>query len=270
VNRRLAQVAAASALALLTTFLPVPAYAADSLTITVEPVSAVSGSTLTVDGDASPDCVAAGTYDVTLTYTRADGATATTVVSGVLPAANSIFSAEIVIPEDARAGAEEDAPASIAATATCDSETTTSQVEQIVILFHEGEVTVDPATVQPGDSFTVSGTECYGGGFEVIIVPAGEDVGDAEVTVSDELPEGEHSFSVDLVVEDDAAAGAYEVYAFCAGSSLTVAALTVEPAAAAPGGPRPTPTPTPTATTAPAATPAAPATPVGAVADFTG
>lgn len=267
-NRRLMQVAAASAVALFATSLSVPAaHAADSLTITVSPVSEVSGATLTVDGDASPDCVAAGAYEVTLTYTRADGETATATATGVLPAENSVFSAEIVIPEDARAGGEDDAPASITATATCDSETTTSQTEQIGILFHEGEVTVDPATVRPGDSFTVSGTECYGGGFEIIIVPAGGDVGDADVAASDTLPDGEHGFSVELIVNDDAEAGDYEVYAFCAGSTLTTASLVVQAAPLPPSAPRPTPSPT---STPPTTQPAAPAAPVDAAADFTG
>lgn len=272
VNRRLKQVAAAAALAVGAALLPAPAYAVDSLTITVDPVSEVSGGTLTVDGDASPDCVAAGTYEVTLTYTRADGQTATEVVSGVLPAANSVFSAPVVIPEDARAGSEDDAPASVTATATCDGETTTSQTEQIVILFHEGEVTVEPASVEPGDSFTISGTECYGGSYEVVIVPAGEDVGDFEPAVAETLPDGEHTFSVELTVAESAEPGDYEVYAFCAGSNLTIAALTVEAAPAPPGGPRPgaTPTATPTATTPPAAPPAAAPTPVAAEADFTG
>jgi hypothetical protein len=268
VNRRLTQAAAVSALALLASFLPIPAYAADSLTITVDPVSEVSGGTLTVDGDASPDCVAAGTYDVTLTYTRADGETATAAASGVLPAVNSVFSTELVIPEDARAGGEDDAPASITATATCDGETTTSQTEQVVILFHEGEVTVEPATVLPGESFTVSGTECYGGRYEILIVPAGEDVSDAEVVAAADLADGVHNFSVELTVDDEAPAGDYEVYAFCAGSNLSVAALTVEAAPLPPGGPRPTATPTatPTSTAPPAAAP----TPVEGVADFTG
>ena len=268
-NRRLGRVAAVSALALVASVVR-PAYAADTLTITVEPeTQAMSGATLTILGDAGPDCVVAGTYEVTLTYTNAEGDEATEVVSGVLPAVSSVFSADLVIPEDARAGAPEDAPASVAATATCDGETATSQTEQIEVLFHEGELTVTPDEVEAGDNVTVSGTECYGGGYEVVVVPAGQDVGDAEVAAADSLPDGTHDFSAELTVVDSAEAGDYEVYAFCPGSIHNVGALTVT---AVPGSGGPRPTPSPTATTAPptAPTAAAPAAPVDAEADFTG
>lgn len=267
-SRQLRQVAAVAALALVAGLPTAPAYAADSFTIGVDPLSDVSGATLTVDGDVSPDC--AGTFTVIFSYTNADGAVATVVTSADLNPVESVFSVPIVIPEDARWGTADEAPASVSATATCAGEAPTpSSPDSIEILIapHDGELTVTPAEVGPGDTLTVAGTECYGGSYDVFIYPVGADLDDVDVAATGTLADGVHDFTVDIPVADDVAPGEYTVNAFCAGSSTYEGVLAI---AAGPNS-RPTPRPTPTASNpTPTSGAAAPAVPVAAQADFTG
>jgi hypothetical protein len=218
-----------------------PAQAGNNLAITATPDHAHLTESFTVDGTGG---CATTAYTVTFTYTNHDGDPATATANGTTNGSGA-FSQSITIPEAATAGE----PASVQATVACQSPLTSNTLPITIDTF-TGVLSLDKTTGEPGDTVTVSGTNCYGGDVVVLFTD-----GDAADEVAVTLDSQAHTFTGTYTLPD-APGGDYAFAAECPGSQFEdqgFALVNDQPA--------------PSPTTAP---PAPPATVVDDNADFTG
>ena len=200
--------------------------AAEAPAIAADPSSVEDGETTTVTGEDFPP-----NTEVEVQLVDPDGNPVGDSVT-VTTDEDGAFTTDLTVPEDAVAGdytveaaAEtgESAAADLAVTNGSDDNTGDDATT-------DPGVAVDPGTVDPGESTTVTG-EDFPPNTEVevqLVDPDGNPVGDSVTVTTDE----DGAFTTDLTVPEDAVAGDYTVEAAAETGESAAADLTV----AAPAG----------------------------------
>ena len=190
-----------------------PASAATDFSIAVTPAAGGHATeTLSVTGDATEPVCAEDGVAVTLRYELPSGSTDTVTVNTTTDAAGH-FSAELVIPENAVAGAGAFVQAVVA---DCDSYGARVSVSvPIDVQAYTGQFVLDRATGEPGQVVHVAGTNCWGN--EVVVI-----FGNLEELVI--RLDADRTFSGSYVLPH-VKAGTYTFAASCPGSDFAPRSL---------------------------------------------
>jgi hypothetical protein len=232
--RRIATTAAATALALTTGLLPAYAGGSGTFVISADPTSLHPGETTAVTGDATGPACADDGVEVTLTYTRPNGATGTISVNATTDA-NGHFTANVTVPDTASAGEPAGVAASIADCTPPQGPDETRQSNSVALTIepYTGSFTADKKTGKPGDKVHLSGTNCHGGSVDVVFAK-----GDTEAKVTVTL-KADKTFSGTYTLPNTAG-GSYTLEAHCPGTDYDVLPFVLVNVA-----PAPAPTPIP-------------------------